>query len=1122
MTSDSDTPSTHEGIDRELRARAEDVFVEHVVANGELGDIEPLCAAHPSLEVPLRKLAAAFSTGTAQIELVSRCGPLFAPDLPEHIGGYPVVRLVDRGGMGVIYEVRDLALKRSLALKTVDEAPSPGRRARRQERLRTEARVLASLVHPGVVPLHEVGEDKGRIFFTMQLVDGVHLGEILARAGSDPDWPLTRLIGVLQRVCDTVAHAHSRDIVHRDLKPSNVMVGAFGVTYVMDWGLAKQLTAPAASHRTEEGSADLAPSDVSASLVELTLAGEVVGTPAYMAPEQAFGASESVGPSVDVYSAGTILYHMLAGHPAYAQSSPTTPREIVSRVRSGPPEPLSETAPKAPRELVAIAEKAMHRDPTKRYPDMVSMAHDLRAWLEGRVVGAHGTGSLVAVRKWVRRNPWLSAAILLALASLLLAAVLQHRSERALSLRAEQLRQEVYGNDVALAVHAVGEKDVVGAQDYLRRCPEDLRDWEWRVAARRADNRTDVFDTGGLFDVGSVSPDGRFLVGRSVTSGRGLVWDLPNRTLLCELSEPVLHDPTAHAFDLAKGEFYAGTREGILRVYSLESGALLRKARVSQASFPWINDLALSPNRTRLAVSTHDGGLALYDPTTLELVRKLGQRVGPGTEVLWSPDGKRLYWAGGDTWDFESRASAVRVYDADSAALVTALDGHPSWVGALALSPDGTLLASGGAGEVLVWNLETLELAASYQRGAAIGAHLTWNRDGTLLLVTARSGPTELLETGGWSLRGYLSGSVGRPSRPTRLDDGRFVLPDTDGTVSWWSLDDRSWQTSAPSGVTAPTPVLRPGTTEFAVVGWSGMLELWDRRERQLTRATRIELRDAKAAYTSDGQELLLWIKGGALTIRDADSLEVSGELETEASGEIVTHPNLPLCAVSVHGPAVELWDVAERELRWSVRTGPEAWPFHATSAFSPDGSRLLVAGTDRKLRIVEVATGQLLKELAIETEATQLRHPVWAADGRTAVLGCWDGDHGELLRLDLASGRVLWHARGRDRYQYQSSAFTPDGSRVVANDVRGRLAVFDAESGEKLLALPGGMATGPALAMASDGTAILATPGSEGSGGGMLHFFEGGGLSREPRWGQRDPDSPDDDPSGVEARLAR
>ena len=1101
MTSDGHTPSPHEDIDSALWARAEDLFVEHVAAQDGPTDIEPLCAAHPDLEAHLRKLAATYSAGNERLGLASPRDPS-PSELPESIGGYPVVRLVDRGGMGVIYEVEDSALKRSLALKMVGPDPSLERRAHRQKRLRTEARVLGSLVHPGVVPLHEVGEADGEVFFTMQLVDGVHLREILARGESDPEWPLARLIGVLQRVCDTVAHAHSRNIVHRDLKPSNVMVGAFGVSYVMDWGLAKLLGEGTAEESAEPGSTQF---DASASLVELTLAGEVVGTPAYMAPEQAFGATDSVGPSVDVYSAGTILYHMLAGRPPYAQSSPTTPRETVSRVRSGPPEPLAEVAPGAPRELVAIANKAMHRDPAKRYPDMLSLARDLRAWLEGRVVEAHGSGAWTAVRKWVLRNRVLSAAIALVLASMIYAALLQHHSERSLSRRAEQLRRQVYANDVALAVHAAGERDVVGAQKILRQCPQDLRDWEWRAAARRADNRTEVFDTGGLFEVGGVSSDGHYLLGRSVTSGRGLVWDLPSRTLACELSEPVLHRPTCHAFDLVRGELFTGTREGILRVYSLESGALLRKARVSEASFPWINALALSPNRAQLAVSTHGGKLAVHDPTTLELERELGQRVARGGDVVWSLDGQRLYWSGGDTWDHGPRPSAVRVYDVESAALLAELEGHQAWVGTLALRPDGSFLASEAAGSILVWDLETLELAGSYpmETGA-----VTWNTDGTLLLATTLSGLTTVLETEGWRPLGYLSGQAGRPSWPTVLEDGRFVLPDSDGTVSTWSLDDRRWRTQAPSGVMDAIPVLRPGTGEFAVVGWSGTLELWDWRARRITRTTSIELRDAQAAYSSDGRELLLWTKGEPVAIRDADSLEVTGELKTEASGGIVTHPSLSLCAVSVHGPAVELWDVATRELRWSVRAGPtDVWPYLVKSAFSPDGSRLLVGGTDRQLRIVEVATGQVLKELPIETEAGLIGALVWAADGLTALVNCLAGDRGELLRLDLASGRALWHERGRERHQYHSSAFTPDGRRVVATDVRGGLAVFDAQSGEKLLSIPGGSATGASLAMAPPGLVVMATPPTGGATGSVLHFFDGGPLDREPEWARRAPD---------------
>jgi formylglycine-generating enzyme required for sulfatase activity/tRNA A-37 threonylcarbamoyl transferase component Bud32 len=287
-----------------------------------------------------------------------------------------------------------------------------------------EARVTGQLDHPGIVPVHELGIDhNGCIFFTMKLVEGRNLRRIFELASrGEEGWSVTRAVGVLLKVCEAMAYAHSKDVIHRDLKPANVMVGRFGEVYVMDWGVAR---AGGGNAENTDGSAVgvsslRATSPLTSDPGLVTLADEIVGTPAYMAPELATADRVTSSPRTDVYSLGAMLYHLLARGSPFAQgdAAPSTD-SVLERVLEGPPKPLLEIDPHLPRELIAICDKAMAREPERRYAGMLELADDLRAYLEGRVVGAQRAGSLAPLRKWIARNrslsAWIAAACVCAL-----------------------------------------------------------------------------------------------------------------------------------------------------------------------------------------------------------------------------------------------------------------------------------------------------------------------------------------------------------------------------------------------------------------------------------------------------------------------------------------------------------------------------------------------------------------------------------------------------------------------------------------------------------------------------------------------------------------------------------
>jgi len=303
------------------------------------------------------------------------------PLLPAALARYALGGEIARGGMGAIVEAWDRDLARPLAMKVLlgraGEASTAGDAL--VQRFVREARITGQLDHPGIVPVHDLGiDDDGRVYFTMRLVRGEDLASVFAAArAGERGWSRARALEVLLKICDTVAYAHSRGVVHRDLKPANVMVGDFGEVTVLDWGLAKVL-----------GEADpgIAAADPAAGEGDLdsdglsTIAGTVLGTPSYMAPEVAEGLGHRADRRVDVYAIGAMLYTLLAGRPPYIpEGRRTSSRELIAAVRAGPPPSVRDEGEEVPETLAAICERAMARDPEERYASAAEVAAALRA-----------------------------------------------------------------------------------------------------------------------------------------------------------------------------------------------------------------------------------------------------------------------------------------------------------------------------------------------------------------------------------------------------------------------------------------------------------------------------------------------------------------------------------------------------------------------------------------------------------------------------------------------------------------------------------------------------------------------------------------------------------------------
>ncbi len=341
--------------------------------HGETVDLEELCRTCPEL-LPLLKQEIAALTS---FEALLRTGPWNeAP--PEEgplpaVEGYEILSVLGRGGMGIVYRARQTGLKRLVALKMILGAHASGTDL---ERFRTEAEAVARLQHPNIVQIHEVGEYDGRPFFSLEFCPGGSLN-LRLRATPQPPREAARLVEVLARALHA---AHQAGIIHRDLKPANVLLTADGTLKVSDFGLAKKLD-------DENGQ---------------TRSGSILGTPSYMAPEQAEGKTRAVRPTADIYALGAILYEALTGRPPFHGA---TFWETIEQVRSQEPVPPSRLQPKTPRDLETICLKCLQKDPGKRYATAEALAEDLRHFQMGEPIRARPISVVERTWRRCRRNP---------------------------------------------------------------------------------------------------------------------------------------------------------------------------------------------------------------------------------------------------------------------------------------------------------------------------------------------------------------------------------------------------------------------------------------------------------------------------------------------------------------------------------------------------------------------------------------------------------------------------------------------------------------------------------------------------------------------------------------------
>jgi eukaryotic-like serine/threonine-protein kinase len=1014
----------------ELRRQGRDATAEELCSDcpelaGELrGRIEALRGIDPVVEIGEATL---FSTPVDSSS--GRTADRKVPDLLRALAVYRPQRYHARGGLGEVLAARQEELGRMVALKRI--RPDRLHETARKRFLR-EAEITAGLQHPGIVPIYGLGQDDDGPFYTMPLIEGktleesieaFHGDETLRHDSGQGSLRFRELIQRFITVCDTVAYAHDQGVVHRDLKPSNIMLGRYGETLVMDWGLAKHF-----GTEDSDGEGEIEAPSPSPSPEALTATGTVLGTPQYMSPEQAKGLS--TGPTSDVFNLGLILYTILTGTPAFEEGS-LGGADPLKAVRDAAVLPPRHRDPHLPRALDSICLKALAAQPDDRYASARDLGRDLERWMADEPVTAYRRRWGERLAFWARRHrAWVQAgtAALVLVTLVSITALLGMDSERRRATKSATAEAAARTQAVA------SEQEALSALHQAKKSSAML-----------------TLDTGlHLCEQGKIShgilclarslrelPDGESDLQRVILSNL-TVWGRETHRLRSSVEHAGVVDIDRIAFSpdgrrfMTAGRDAAG-RRGEIRVWDTSSGEPIGPVLPHPVG-TWA--LAISPDGKTVLSGSGDFAklpreVRLWEVSPEHPSSRVLPHPAPVLAAVLSPDGKTVLTGCED--------GNARVWDAAGGQLRGAVLSHPKAVKAVAFSPDGKIALTGSIdGMAKLWDIST---------GKPIGAPMNhdsevfaacFSPNGQMILTATKDGRARIWDAGTtqatrvvlrhpYSIRDDDSswGPESETRKPTSEIKAIAFSPDSK-TVLTGSVDATARLWDAVSGKLIGEPFLHEGDVHSVAFSPDGEAILtstrWKTHLWDLARMgqTRLRLQHphwvGAVAFSPDGKTIL------------------TGSAD----------PNL----LNFAGPKgqAQLWD-ASTGTALGDPLPHRLWVLSV--AFSPDGTRFLTGGGSMSFgpgeaRLWRTATrgpigGALTYDAPIYAVAFNPNGRTFLTAGRNQRAQLYDVDTAKLVRTFPHPNTIL------------SAAFSPDGKILLTGDDRGIARLWNVDTGESI-----------------------------------------------------------------------
>ena len=923
--------------------------------------------------------------------------------------------------MGLVYRARHLGLNRLVALKLIRDVHMDSPEA--EQRFQIEAQAAAKLHHPNVVPIYEFGRVETQRYLSMQLVEGESLVQHLRGMPLDG----RKVASLMATLGHAVHHAHQRGVIHRDLKPANVLIDAQERPHITDFGCARF---------TDQSSVLTQPLDV-------------LGSPNYMAPEQAVGGSSQVTTAADVYSLGAIMYELLCGRAPFRAA---TPMETLRKVMEEDPISPQKLYRFADPELEAICLKCMEKLPRQRYSSAEAMAEDLERWLRGEPILARAVTPLKRLSKWARRKPRVAALVLslqvVALAGL--AGILWMNARSAAIARESHLR--LLRMHVATGNRLVEQKDhfegLLWLTDALRMEDSDpvrIENHRYRIGAvLRHSPRLEQVLFHGEWIVGlAFSPDGnRVLTGGSDRTAR--VWD----TRTGELVLPLM----THASRVEVGQFSADgkrlltmDRGGAARVWDAATGAPITPPMTpddfnSSAIETSVRKLTacarFSPEGDRVLTAWGSKAAHLWDAANGRHLLALPHK-GIVNHAEFSPDGRYIVTSGSD--------QMARVWNGRTGQPVASPLAHDQFVAWANFSSNGRkLLTVSGRKAVHLWDWSAgRELVPRMMHGDVV-FQACFSPDGRQVLTAGWDMTARIWDaaTGLGTARFYhpagLDGAVFSP------DGRRIATACFDGSARVWDVE-RSDQPLAclPAGAPVEGVSFSPDGQRLAVASWNGTLHLWNLLEEGSLLRTFQQPKVVLAQFNVDGSRILAMSTGESRSVRAWDT----------ATGTAL-------------GPPLD-------------QPGPVR-----TANFSRDGKSALTASDDGTARLQDVVSGQDL--------IPPLQHPapvsdaVFSRDEQSIITACDDRQVRVWERTTGKARLTLAHP-----YEVTSLAVSPMGSLLATGCRDGSVRVWDTVTGKNVAPPMTNSGAVMQVRFSDDGERLVAAYESPGRSGGSARVWD-------------------------------
>jgi WD40 repeat protein len=1083
--------------------RLQDVVLAYLKAvdAGQKPDQQELLARHPELTDDLR----AFFSGQHKIQvgiapLRRVLEPQSSPPFSKRgFGDYELLKEIGHGGMGIVYEARQSRPKRFVALKMIraGQLASPDD----VRRFRTEAEIAATLDHPNIVPIFEVGERDGQHYFTMKRIECGSLAKHLPRFIHSPR-ASARLVA---KVARAVYHGHQRGILHRDLKPANILLDARGQPHVTDFGLAKHV----------EGNSGM------------TQTGAIVGTASNMSPEQAAG-KKHLTTAVDVYGLGTILYELLTGRPPFWATTVMETLRLVLDTEPARPRTLNS---KLDRDLETICLKCLEKDPGRRYGSAEALAEDLESWLAGEPIEGRRSSVWERGLKWAKRRPAVAtltgicAAAFLGMIALMIAlwANAEKRASAVKQLETaqgqldeyqdqlkgleksiekkqaevqqlDQMAREARGasrramciRDVQLAQMGLEKEQVERTLLLLgKHIPqtdqEDVRGFEWHYLWRLCHNERFIlrghkdFVTSALF-----TSDGKTLI--SLDDGGTLkLWD---PWFGKEIAPPASLSGHVHSVAISPDgkTLAAGCEDGTVKLLDWPTGK--EKTAIKTHGSPIIS-LAFSPNGKVLATAGKDDVGKLWDMASGTILSTLivkdarSGKEGPISKFLsFSPDGNTLVtWSGGPTIQLWTNHKG------------SSLNGQAgAWITGVASSPDGKSMAMAEAypnapqevGRVRLRDAGTGKDLANIDVPGGGAWSVLFSPDGkTLASGHSNLGVIKLWNMPSREPRNSFYGNFSRVYTMAFSPDGQLLATGNyDKTIRIWNATDQQLPVTLRGHTGAVTSVaFTPDGRTLASGDSGGVLRFWDPRNGEVIRPFPKDQGDVSVAFSPDGKMAVSAAKDGAAKLWEV----ITGKELANLRGlqgqycSVAFAPDGHTVALGRFDGVVELWDPESKKQKDSLLCGQPKRAGIAL-AFSPDGKMLACCSSfweNHSIKVWDLASKQETRAFKASSNPESL---AFSPDSRMLAAGCWDGT---INLWDVANGKETF-LQGHTGHVFPV-AFSPDGKTLASGADDANIKLWDLVMMQERFTLKGHSARVTCLAFSSD-SKVLASGSSDGT----------------------------------------